>query len=289
MARLRKRGQIPRCRSLALMGMFSLVLTGTIRAADVTGLTKALGGADAVAEARAREALVEMGDGAVAELAKVAVAGERLPERLMAVELMGRIGTRGAMEALLEQLKGEKNLAVRGQICMQLGYAKEKRAVPILIEWLKTIGPRALDDVQGPKEVQPSTCYLRHLEALGMIGEESAAPAIKEFAGKIPKGIGYGGFVSNFVGGGVDEALANIADQAAFWGKVRRQAGLEEKIGPLMVHFRTDRLAKFRMYEDQVIRHTEQGREIVRKLTGHKDAVVAGAAKELLGKWEELK
>ena len=60
---------------------------------------------------------------------------------------------------------------------------------PVIVQWLKTIGPKALDDIpKQPKESQPSTCYLRHIEALRFIGDESVLPALKEFQAKIPQG-----------------------------------------------------------------------------------------------------
>lgn len=255
---------------------------------DPAALAGRLGGADATAEALATARLMEMGDSAVAALADVARSGRSFTGRMIAVELLGRIGSPDARERLLGLLGEESNLALRGQIVMQLGQLRERRAVPIIAKHLATVGPRALDDVRGGKEFQPSTCYLRHIEALAMIGDEKAIPILEDFRGKIPKGIGFGGFISNFVDGGVQEALEELKEQAGFWNAVRGRAGLEEKIGPLLVYFRSDPVARFRLYEDQMIRHTDEGKAILGRLASHADPAIAGGAKALFSAWDEL-
>ncbi len=233
--------------------------------------------------------LVEKGDGAVVELARAARSAPKLTTRLIAVELLGKIGTRPAVDALLDHLTAEKHLAVRNQLCIQLGYAREDRAVPILIAWLKTIGPRAIDDVGNqPKESQPSTCYLRHVEALAMIGDPSALPALSEFKTKIPRGVGFGGFISNMLVEGVDEATELIQTKAAFWAAVRKQPGLEGQLKPVFAHLRNDALARLRMQEDQVMRRTPAGRQVLERLAQLSDATVASSAKALLAAWNEL-
>jgi len=247
-----------------------------------------LGGRDAVAEHNASQGLVEAGQAAVGALADLAANGQSLSARLIAVELLGRIGTAAANDAMLELLRNEKDLAVRGQICMQLGYARERRAIPVIAQWLRTIGPNGLDDVGGPKEAQPSTCYIRHIEALGLIGEEEAIPILDEFAGRIPAGIGFGGFITTFVRGGVKEAIEEIREQAAFWKAVRKEPGLEQKIAPVFTYVRRERLARFRLHEDEIVRQTDTGKQIVGRLTTHQDAAVSGAAKQLLSRWDSL-
>ncbi len=194
------------------------------------------------------------------------------------------------MNALTALLAGEKkSLAVRGQLCMQLGYAREPRALPVIADWLKDVGPRSLDDVPGPKEVQASTCYLRHIEALAMIGDERAIAVLEEFGRRIPRNIGVGGFLTAFVEGGVREALADLRDKAAFRAAVAGQAGLEQRIAPLFVHFRADPLARFRLHEDEVVRRTPAGRAVLERLAGGSDPALSAAARELLGAWEKLK
>jgi HEAT repeat protein len=270
--------------------LFLPVLFGALPAGadEIADLAAALGGGDAVAERRACQRLPGMGEPAVAELARTARAGESLPARLMAVELLGRIGSPAAASALIEQLRIEKDLSLRNQICIQLGRLRDERAVPVLAEWLRTIGPRAIDDVPGPKEAQPSTCYLRHVEALAQIGDERAVPALETFARNIPKGVGYGGFISNFLNEATKEAILEIREKAAFEAAVRR-AGIADALPPLLTWMRTDSVARYRMHEDQLIRRTAQGRAIVEQLTKHDDPAVASAAKAVLGKWETLK
>lgn len=262
------------------------------RAADanveVSQLVKALSGDNALAEWKASKKLAELGDVAVPPLAELAGSQEPLVPRSLAVEILGKIGTKAAMDALLKLLKVENNLAMRGQICMRLGYAREKRALPIIAEWLRTIGPRALNDVHGPKEVQPSTCYIRHVEALGMIGDESAIPILAEFKQNIPPNIGYGGFVTNFVTGSVNQALADIRDNAAFWQSVEKHPGLAERIAPLFRYFHTNNVAKFRHYESEVVRGTKPGKGILQSLTKQADSKLAMAATTLLDRYDDL-
>jgi HEAT repeat protein len=248
----------------------------------------ALAGPDAAAEAAAARKILEFGDAAVPSLATLVGDPKSLAPRLIAVELLGRIGTPGAIDALLQGLPAERNLAVRGQICIQLGYARDQRAVPLIADWLKTINPSALDDVRGPKEAQPSTCYIRHVEALGMIGDERAIPILEDFARKIPQGVGYGGFVSNFVAGAAAEALEDLKDRAAFWNAVRKYPGLEQTIGPLFNHLHRDRLARFRLADDEIFRHTLRGNAILLSLQNHQDPAIAAAARQLLLRWDNL-
>lgn len=273
---------------MGLLLLLSLQAAAQPLSSDPARLAAQLGGADALAEIQATQRLVQLGDGAVAALAHKAASAEPHPGRLIAVEALGRLGTPAARAALLQQLQDEKHLAVRGQICMQLGYLREKRAIPLIAQWLQTIGPRALDDVPGPKEVLPSTCYSRHIEALGMIGDESAIPILEDFAKKIPKGIGFGGFISTFVAGAVREAIEDIQDQSAFWKAVRKHPALEEKLAALFAHLRTDNLARLRLHEDPIIRHTPQGKLILQRLATHADPALAASAKALLEQWDSL-
>ncbi len=171
---------------------------------------------------------------------------------------------------------------------MQLGYLRERRAVPLIEQWLATIGPQALNDVPGGKEFQPSTCYLRHIEALAMIGDEGAIPALEEFDRKMPRGVGFGGFISGFVQAGVKEAIEEVQQKAAFRKALARQSGLEQKSKAFFEFCRRDALARFRLYEDQVVRHTRQGKQILERLAGDKDSTLAASAKSLLEKWNEL-
>lgn len=256
--------------------------------AQIPAFINALSGPDAVAEASATQKLLQLGDNAVPALAKLAGDPGPLAPRLIAVELLGRIGTPPAVDALLAILPAEKNLAVRGQVCIQLGYAGDARAVPVIAEWFKTIGPRALDDLRGPKELQPSTCYIRHVEALGMIGDERAIPILEDFVRKIPPGIGVGGFLSNFVTGAVNETLEDLKDRAAFMKSVRKHDGLEQAIRPLLNHLRRDRVARFRLAEDEVIRHTSRGKSVLDGLVNHREPAIAAAAKALLFHWDQL-
>ena len=184
---------------------------------DIQGAIAAIRGPNALAEWHGGRTLVAAGDAAVPALEKLAGAPGPLAPRLIAVELLGEIGSRAAMNALIGTLEGEKDLTVRGQICMQLGKAREKRAVPVLCEWLKTIRPGALNDRGAPKESEPSTCYCRHLEALGMIGDEQAIPAIEEFLRQIPRS-GAVGFLANFVTGAAQGAIQDIRDAVAVSG-----------------------------------------------------------------------
>ena len=255
---------------------------------EVSQLVEALGGDSAMAEWNASRRLIELGDVAVPAVAQLASASGRLAPRLIAVEVLGRIVTKAAMDALLGSLKAEKNLAVRSQICVQLGYARERRAIPIIAEWLVGIGPKSLNDVRGPKEVQPSTCYIRHVEALGMMGHDSAIPILEEFRKKIPQNIGYGGFVTNFVTGAVDQALADIKDNVAFWEAVEKHDGLAERIAPVFRHFQSSDLSKYRFHESEVVRRTEAGKVILQELTKHTDPELATAAKALLDKYDDL-
>lgn len=249
---------------------------------QVSGLIRDLSGADALAEFRASERLAGLGNAAVPALGELAANGKNYAPRMLAVEVLGNIGTPEALGVLIVQLKAEKHLAVRGQICIQLGFARDRRAVPVLCEWLNTIGPAALNDFQGPKEVQPSTCYLRHVEALGMIGDESAIPAIEEFLNKLPKGAGYGGFLTNFVTGGARDAIEQIRETAGFREAVRRVPGLDARLAPLFDHLRREPLARLRLHADEIVRRTSTGRTVLQSLSRHPDPKISAAARDLL-------
>ena len=247
-------------------------------------LVRALSGPDAAAEWQASRKLVAMGGAAVPALNEVVGTAGPLQPRLVAAELLGEIGTKPATDALLELLANEKrDLAVRSQIVTQLGYMREKRAVPLIAEWFKEVGPRAIHDVPGPKEEQPSTCYIRHAEALALIGDERGLAILEEFKKKIPQNVGWHGFLTNFVTGAVTNSLEELKEKVAFWTEVRKRRGLEEKSGPLFEHFHSSRVAKFRLHESEVIRRTERGKEIVRELSQQQDRALAQAARALLG------
>lgn len=251
---------------------------------EIAGLVQNLSGPNALAEFQASRALVAKGDEAVPALARLAGSPGRLAPRLVAVELIGEIGTDAAREALLGLLTTErKNLAVRGQVCVQLGYLRERKAVPLIAEWLRGIGPRSLHDVRGPKEVQPSTCYIRHIEALAMIGDEAGLAILEEFKQKIPQNVGWHGFLTNFVTGAVTSSLEDLKDKAEFWKAVREHPGLEQKIAPLFDYLHANRVAKFRLHESEIVRGTEQGQTILRELAKHSDPRVAAAAKAAMG------
>jgi len=257
---------------------------------SVSQLIGALSAPDALAEWRASRDLVQRGDQAVPALAKLAGAPGPLPPRLLSVELLGEIGTKGATDALITLLETErKALAVRGQVCMQLGYSRVQRAAPVIAEWLKTIGPRALHDVRGPKEVQPTTCYIRHLEALGMIGDARTIPAVEAFRTQIPKGVGYGGFLTRMATGATDHALEHLRAFAAFRKAVGRHPGLQKQIHPLFEHLRADPVARVRFYTGDVVSLSERGKEVLGVLARHSDAAVAAGAKALLARCADLR
>lgn len=258
------------------------------RDAEISQLTGALKGESAVAEWHASQRLMDLGDAAVPAVAQLVSAPGRLAPRLVAVEVLGGIGTEAAMDALLGILGQEKHLAVRGQICMQLGNRRERRAVPVIAEWLAGIGPRSLNDVPGPKEVQPSTCYIRHVEALGMIGDDSAVQILKEFRRKIPQNIGYGGFITGFLTEAVDQALEDIEDNSAFWRAVGMYGGLADSIAQVFRYFRSSNLAELRLYESEVIRRTKEGKVILQRLTKRDNPELATAAMALLQKYDDL-
>lgn len=243
----------------------------------------------AAASRQAERQLAAMGDRAVPVLAGHAASGGALVGRLTAVELLGRIATPGAINSLIDLLRREKHLAVRGQICMQLGRSEQPEAVPVIAAWLEqNITKRSLADVPGPKECQPSTCYIRHVEALAMIGDDRAIDVLEAFAKRVPGGVGYGGFVSNFVSGAVAEALEDLRDRQAFRQAVRRVPGLEQEIAPLLKYFREDALARFRLHRDEVVRGTAEGKRVLEHLAAHADAATARAARELLGVYDRL-
>jgi hypothetical protein len=278
------------CIVVLFIFLCSQMVPGAIseRDAEISQLIDALKGESAVAEWHASRRLMELGDAAVPTVAQLVSTPGRLAPRLVAVEVLGGIGTETAMDALLGILRQEKDLAVRGQICMQLGDKRERRAVPVIAKWLAGIGPRSLDDVPGPKEVQPSTCYIRHAEALGMIGDESAVPILKEFRGKIPQNIGYGGFVTGFLTTAVDQALEDIEDNSAFWGAVGMHDGLADSIAPVFRYFRSSNLAELRLYESEVVRRTKEGKVILLRLAKRDDPELATAARALLQKYDDL-
>lgn len=278
------------CTVVLAILLCSQVVPGAIseRDAEISQLIDALKGESAVAEWHASRRLMELGDAAVPAVAQLVSTPGRLAPRLVAVEVLGGIGTEAAMDALLDLLRQEKNLAVRGQICMQLGYKRERRAAPVIAEWLAGIGPRSLNDVPGPKEVQPSTCYIRHVEALGMIGDDSAVPILEEFRRKIPKNIGYGGFVTNFVTTAVDQALLEIEDNSAFWRAAGMHDGLASSIAPVFRYFRSSNLAELQLYESEVLRRTKEGKAILQRLTKRADPELATAARALLQKYDDL-
>jgi len=136
---------------LLALTIASVALPSLAWAADadpqVQELIQALCGPDAAAEWAASRKLLDLGDGVVMALAQLAGSPGPLPSRLVAIELLGQIGTAQAVDALLGLLPKEKDLALRGQLCMQIGSTRDTRAIPIIAEWLKTISPKALDDV----------------------------------------------------------------------------------------------------------------------------------------------
>lgn len=272
--------------AIAAIALLACAAAAEVR--DPAALVADLASPDATIESRATQALLAMGQPAVPALADFAISGKSFAGRMLAVELLGKIGTAAASDALLDLLRNEKNLALRGQIVMHLGYLREQRAVPLIAQWLKTIGPNAINDVPGGKEFQPSTCYLRHIEALAMIGDMSAVPMLEEFEKKIPQGIGYGGFISNFVKGGVSEALEELNEKAGIAARVRAITGLDKQVQIIFEFCRRDPVARFRLYEDQIIRHTDEGKKIAVRLSSNKAPAVAAAAKAILEKWDEI-
>ena len=258
---------------------------------NVPDLIVALSGPDALAEFHASRALVAKGDEAVPALERLVPMHRdaSLPPRMIAVELLGEIATDKARLALIRLLDTETNLAVRGQLCRELGALREERAVPVLTKWLDTIGPDALNDVPGPKEVQPSTCYARHLEALGMIGDERAVGPIQAFDRKVPANVGYGGWLTGMIHQAVQNALDDIRENTSFWQAVRNQPGLEKDITPLMNCLHTDPVASFYNHAGQVKRHTPEGKTVLEDLVRNPDPAVARGAKALLDHYGSLK
>lgn len=266
--------------ALALAG-----LCGQARAAgpnpEAARLVKVLAGLDAAAENEASQKLVALGEAAVPALAQLAGAPGPLAPRLLAVERLGDIRTPAALDALVATLKAEKDPAVRGQICMQLGTARHKAAVSVIADGLRAMAAGSLADVHGPKEVQASTVFIRHVEALEMICDGAAIPILEELAPQVPK-IAPEGFLRNFVAEAVKQAIQNLREDAAFWNEVRTHAGLEEKLGPLFAHLRASPLARLRIWEDEIVRHTAEGRRVLQRLAPHADPKVAAGAKALL-------
>jgi hypothetical protein len=259
-----------------------LALVGPATGATVQDHIAALSGPNALAEWKAFLALKEAGDAAVPALKELAIAEGPLQPRLMAIDLLAEVGTEPARQALLSLLRTErKNLAVRGQLCIHLGHLRERRAVPVLAAWLDAIGARSLHDAPGPKEAQPSTCYLRHVEALWMMGDERGIAVLERFEKKLPRGVGYGGFLSNFVLGGVKHALAELRASADFW---RGAAGLVAALAPLFTWLRTDPVAVFRHHESLVIHGGPPAQRLLHALSRHKDPAIAAGAQALLTK-----
>ena len=269
--------------------LVAAALAGGARAADVQSHIAALRGPDALAEWQARRALAAMGDAAVPELKRLAGEPGPLAPRWLAIELLGEIATPAARQALVALLEAErKDLGIRNQLCIQLGSLRERKAVPVLVEWLKRMGQGALNDVGGPKEFQPSTLFARHLEAIGQIGDASAIPAVRAFLHDVPKGVGYGGFISNFVINAAESALERLTDGEAFWAAVRMHPGLEPKLAPLFAHLAADPVARFRFHETEVLLRGEPGKAILRRLASHEKPAIAAAAKALLEKYDDL-
>jgi len=260
--------------------LFALALVRVAVGATVEEHTAALSGPNALAEWKAFSALVEAGDQAVPALLKLATTDGPLQPRLMAMDALREIGTDSARRALMDILRTEhKDLAVRCQACIHLGALRERRAIPLLAAWLDTVGPRSLHDVRGPKEAQPSTCYLRHVEALSQICDPSAIPAIERFQKRMPKGVGYGGFLSNFVLRGVEGALANLRAKEVF---LRRVSGKEGALKPLFSHVRTDPVSRYRLHEALIIRGGHEADMLLRVFAGNETADFANAARVLL-------
>jgi len=249
----------------------------------------ALRGPDALAEWKARHALAALGDAAVPALKSLAADPGPLPPRWLAIELLGQIATPAARDALVGLLAAEKkDLAVRNQLCIVLGVLRERKAVPALSEWLARLGPGALNDVHGPKELQPSTVFVRHLEALEQIGDPSAISAVEKFLDGVKKGAGPGGFITNFVLNAAETALASLKEREAFWAAIRKHPGLEARLAPLFDHLSVDPVARFRFHESDVLRRGEQGRALLRRLGSCDKPAIAAAAKALLEKYDGL-
>ncbi len=271
------------------MAILAAALADGVRAADVQDHIAALRGPDAFKEFTARRALAAMGDPSVPALKRLAAEPGPLPPRWLAIELLGDIATPAARDALVGLLVSEKkDLAIRNQLCIALGSLRERKAVPALIEWLGRVGPGALNEVAGPKEFQPSTVFARHLEALEQIGDPSAIPAVEKFLREIPKGVGFGGFISGFVLNAAETALAGLREREAFWAAVRKHPGLEAKVAPLFEHLAADPVARFRFHEDDVMRGGEQGRAVLRRLASSGKPAVAAGAKALLETYDGL-
>ncbi len=281
--------------AMVMLGWGTGVLAAAAGSAPLDEALADLRGADPVARRAAAALLVATpGDAPVAPLAQLAADGQApLRQRLLASELLGRRGGAASAAALVQQLDHEQDLAVRGQLCLWLGRRREAAAVPALLAWLKTIGPQALNDLPGkPKEGQPATCYVRHLEALGLIGDERALPAITEFRRRVPANVGVGGFLSHFVAEAADHALDRIAAQATFRQAVAAVPGLAAAVAPLLVWLRDDPVARLRLSEDDVVRRRPAGKALLERLVAGQvagvDAAVAAGARALLAAWDRL-
>jgi nicotinic acid phosphoribosyltransferase len=67
-----------------------------------------------------------------------------------------------------------------------------------------------------------------------------------------------------------------------FGGEFAIYAGLEEKLGPLFAHLRASPLGRLRIWEDEIVRHSAEGRRVLQRLAQHADPKVAAGAKALL-------
>ena len=173
---------------------------------DVKSLIKALGHNDIAIKSEASKALVQIGTPAVESLIAVVAGSGESYSRARAVEALGEIGDKRAVEPLIKALK-DKEWMVGMMAAGALGKLKDKRAVEPLIQaiqyedWaLHAPAARSLGTLRDPRAVKVLTATLNDSneeirkaasEALTAIGdlkpEESVASDQAETSSNLDK------------------------------------------------------------------------------------------------------
>jgi len=251
---------------------------------DAGRLVRALSGDDAVARFLAEEQLIRMGDRALPALGPLATAQGFTPARQYAIHLLGRIRSQRAARLLVRILDEDRDVRVRGLVCQHVGRLGVKAARPIIERWLLTIRGKAFGGWRGQASGTPLYGWVRHVHALRQIGSERSVPVLERMLERKHGGPGGGMLMRAY-----RENLAELRREAAFWKAVRRVRGLERHVNALFGFFRTDDLARIRLYRNKVVRLEVEGRWVLEGMRRHPDATLRAAAAALLGNYEGLR
>ena len=259
---------------------------------DASELVDALQGEDAVARFLAEEQLVEMGDAAIPALEPLAAAPGISAAREYAINILGEIGTKKAIEVLLAILDREQEPLVRAVVCRHMGRLGVEEAVPVIGRWLYTVQGKSFAwthykdnrKLMGSRRpLSPAFAWMEHVYALRGIGGESGIPILETMVKTR-----HGGEAGKQLMKTYREHLAELNRESEFLTGVRRIPGMESQVKRLFDFFRRDDLAIIRAYRAKVIRGGTEGRWVLEDVQKHPDARLSRAAASLLSSYGGL-